>query len=656
MQAMQMIARSPKASLGVLGILGIIFMYLFWDLIQYVKLFDEHDLSYFFKYSQWAVGQGTLYKDVYSDYLLLPNLLFGCFHFLAKSLHPFTDEFKSFAWLWMSAAWLLYLWIAHIIYQEAGRLSLWIWLSPGALYFTLYRYEIYLVLLTFFFLFSLRKERYITSTLLLGIIIAVKGYALFILPAYLVYVLYRRGVLTALAVMSLAVAPYIVTHLIVFSYAGLDGLLMPYQFQANRPNTAETVYSAISYLFFTEVADRPQVPARVAQVIQLIVALIAAGLRPKTFEEWLHASTFALVGFISFNTVNSPQFFLWVIPMVCLSRSQLLKRLTIVLSWLSFLNYPIAQFLVGSKILKAKTIMLFASQISISTLVERTLFKIIVILMTAVRFGMMGTNLGYFLNRRIVNTPNAMSSRVEEERNSMIDFFDKTYIINLPERLDRRKAITQELKRVNVSVPNDRVIFFPAIKPNDQGDFPSIGTKGCFLSHLSVLKDARDRGLKNVLILEDDLVFTNLLIQQQAAVISQLRDLDWDWVYLGHSIETDSPKTVAFQPFSDGIMLAHFMAVNDKVLDPLIAFLEQVLERPGGHPEGGPMHVDGAYSTFRVRNPEFRTLIATPNLGFQRLSPSDIAGHKWYDDVPVFSQLVSTLRAAKNWWRKRLSS
>ena len=66
------------------------------------------------------------------------------------------------------------------------------------------------------------------------------------------------------------------------------------------------------------------------------------------------------------------------------------------------------------------------------------------------------------------------------------------FYINLDRRLDRRKEIEAELG--NLGVPYER---FPAIKT-----IP--GCIGCALSHLAVLKEARSRGYKNVLIFEDD--------------------------------------------------------------------------------------------------------------------------------------------------------
>lgn len=235
---------------------------------------------------------------------------------------------------------------------------------------------------------------------------------------------------------------------------------------------------------------------------------------------------------------------------------------------------------------------------------------------------------------------------------SLLNFFDQAYIINLPERFDRREGMQSELKMLGLSSLTDRVSFFPAIKPVDKGDFPSIGSRGCFLSHLEVLREAKNKGLGNVLIMEDDLSFTRLLIKEQDAVINELRHLDWDFAYLGHG-ESLAPRSEGiFQPHSEPLMLAHFLAINQRAIAPLVDFLEQILTRPYGDPEGGPMHVDGAYSTFRKQNPDMVTLIANPSLGFQRSSSSDIAGSKWFETAPVLAQVLNSARKVRTWHRR----
>lgn len=237
---------------------------------------------------------------------------------------------------------------------------------------------------------------------------------------------------------------------------------------------------------------------------------------------------------------------------------------------------------------------------------------------------------------------------------SLFTFFDKSYIINLPERLDRRQEIEQELKRFGLSETSSQIKFFPAIKPNEPGEFPSIGARGSFLSHLTVLKEAKSQNFHNLLIMEDDLSFRNLLIKKQDTVTNELHRLSWDFAYLGHTLNLDLNREIIFQEYSEEIRQSHFLAINGRIINQLVDFLEEILKRPGGHPEGGPMYIDGAYSTFRKQNPSAITLIANPSLGFQRSSPSNIAGFNWFDRLPVFSQLATALRQAKNWYRRTL--
>lgn len=69
---------------------------------------------------------------------------------------------------------------------------------------------------------------------------------------------------------------------------------------------------------------------------------------------------------------------------------------------------------------------------------------------------------------------------------------DGVFYINLDERSDRRIQIEQELQKIGL-----RAERFPAIKHE-------FGIIGCGQSHIAVLKLARERRLKNVLVFEDD--------------------------------------------------------------------------------------------------------------------------------------------------------
>jgi hypothetical protein len=200
-----------------------------------------------------------------------------------------------------------------------------------------------------------------------------------------------------------------------------------------------------------------------------------------------------------------------------------------------------------------------------------------------------------------------------------------------------------------------KVEIFPAIRPNEAGGFPSLGARGCFSSHVAILKQAKHQGLSNILIVEDDLEISAKFRTDQAVILEQLCQQDWDFVYFGHIEEVEQKSPVALVLFSERVMTAHFYAVNGRIFDRLLRFLEELQHRPPGHRDGGPMHLDGAYSTFGAQNPDVVTLIASPNLGWQRSSRSDISP-KWFDNVPGLRPLAGAAKTTKTRLKRWLSS
>lgn len=230
----------------------------------------------------------------------------------------------------------------------------------------------------------------------------------------------------------------------------------------------------------------------------------------------------------------------------------------------------------------------------------------------------------------------------------LTDIFSAVYIVNLPERTDRRSEMEVELKKVNLSYENERVTVFPAIKPADQGKFPSIGARGCFLSHLEILKKAQKDQAGSVLMMEDDLAISSKLQSFLSVIKNKLEHEDWSLLYLGHVVPVESGGSLKLVAYDQPLLTTHFYAVNGKIIGRLIEFLETVKERPAGHPLGGPMHYDGALNTFRQQNPDIITLLAVPNLGTQRSSRSDVASVKWFDKTPGIDIIVSKLRKIMN--------
>jgi GR25 family glycosyltransferase involved in LPS biosynthesis len=97
----------------------------------------------------------------------------------------------------------------------------------------------------------------------------------------------------------------------------------------------------------------------------------------------------------------------------------------------------------------------------------------------------------------------------------MSQFIDKIIYINLDKREDRRKEIENELNNYG----------FTNYERFSAYETSGFGALGCANSHLQALKIARERGYKNVLIMEDDFMFI-LSKEEVESTLEKLFDPD----------------------------------------------------------------------------------------------------------------------------------
>ncbi len=228
---------------------------------------------------------------------------------------------------------------------------------------------------------------------------------------------------------------------------------------------------------------------------------------------------------------------------------------------------------------------------------------------------------------------------------------DCVYVINLESRADRRLEMSAQLAGIGASFSAAPVRLFTAVRPDGPGAFPSAGARGCFLSHLAVLKDAAAAGHRCIVILEDDLNFADDFSRFGPAVIGRAaRDDRCSMFYGGYVVSAAAPlpsPLAVISPETE-VQTTHFVGIKQPTIDAAIGYLEAMLARPPGDPQGGPMHVDGAYSWFRRAHPAFTTLLCAPQLGYQRASRTDIHALAWYDKLPIVRQWVERVRRGRN--------
>lgn len=126
-------------------------------------------------------------------------------------------------------------------------------------------------------------------------------------------------------------------------------------------------------------------------------------------------------------------------------------------------------------------------------------------------------------------------------------YFDKIYCLNLDRRQDRWKKASEQFNRFNINVERWSAIDGDSLdnklldyyNPDGlKGEEASIlgitenkNAIGCLLSHLEIIKNAKENNYNRILIFEDDIILSNNFLEE----VKQIEKLDWKLLYLGAS-------------------------------------------------------------------------------------------------------------------------
>lgn len=157
----------------------------------------------------------------------------------------------------------------------------------------------------------------------------------------------------------------------------------------------------------------------------------------------------------------------------------------------------------------------------------------------------------------------------------MSNNIDKIIYINLERRRDRKEQIEAELDRFNLSYERFNAIDYSSIV-------------GCSKSHLEVLRLAKIRGYKNILILEDDFIFlvSKETFEQELDMFFK-SGLDFDVCMISYSLLEDEevPNFNHVRRVLNARTASGYI-VNQSYYDKLIEIYEwaiPLLEQTGSH-------------------------------------------------------------------------
>lgn len=143
------------------------------------------------------------------------------------------------------------------------------------------------------------------------------------------------------------------------------------------------------------------------------------------------------------------------------------------------------------------------------------------------------------------------------------DYFDSIYCINLYSREDKLKKSSTTFRKLNIPVQYYRV-----------NKHPTSGAQGCYESHLNIIRNAYNKGCRNVLIFEDDAIDSSYYDEKLVKIaIDFLKTTpDWEIFYFGHQpdILFNSSNVVSNNIMKTHSTLSHAYAVSRKYMKKIL--------------------------------------------------------------------------------------
>ena len=150
--------------------------------------------------------------------------------------------------------------------------------------------------------------------------------------------------------------------------------------------------------------------------------------------------------------------------------------------------------------------------------------------------------LKYKISDKLIYSPDSdLYFRYNYEADNIINtFFDKILIINLEQSRERWESTVEQLKKHNITnyerfdaIDSKKALTFGWKIPTVHKNRPRINFEaqlGCKLSHYHAIKLAKEKGYKNVLIMEDDLIFKKENLQRLKLTLRQINE--WNMLYI----------------------------------------------------------------------------------------------------------------------------
>jgi GR25 family glycosyltransferase involved in LPS biosynthesis len=153
----------------------------------------------------------------------------------------------------------------------------------------------------------------------------------------------------------------------------------------------------------------------------------------------------------------------------------------------------------------------------------------------------------------------------------ILDYIEKAYYINLDYREDRKENFEKRVNDLNIPVERFPAIIINAEDiENPHGDVRWHNKVSNYYTHLAIIRKAKELGLKNVWVFEDDCVFVDGFLDKAQKCIDDIKNIEWDMFYFGGEPNKETEPHSENIVKTSGIYGAHSYLVNHTFYDKIL--------------------------------------------------------------------------------------
>jgi len=309
---------------------------------------DYSDIFAYYERAKWVVTN----EAPLSEYPQIPTYLFGLNEFIAS----FFDVSVRFAIFYSTTTFEMIVALFFVIkilfesFPSDRKYRSLLMLLPPALYFVVNRFDILPALLCLIALKLAQEKKFIFSSIILAFATFTKWYPILIFPGIFVYATSQENKLQWKMIVFFLITSFLIIIPMYF-LGGVETVIFPYQFHTNRGMEFVSMPLLIDNILvnFEFISYSQQNIFLFFFILQILSPLLVLFLQIDTMQRLVSYCIIVISFFILFSRVNSPQFFLWLMPFLIISIKKKTDIWIIVLyNIVTYLFFPVVFDLFGT--------------------------------------------------------------------------------------------------------------------------------------------------------------------------------------------------------------------------------------------------------------------------------------------------------------------